>query len=59
MGSISRKLKRQQAKNNGTFIYKKSLAKKFGCSVAELNKRLERREKNLRELEGITDGTGK
>lgn len=56
MGSIERKLKREKAKQNGTFLYKKVLAKKFGCSVSELNKRLERREINLKKLEDKKDG---
>lgn len=57
MSSIKRKLERQKAKQEGTFTYKKVIARKFGCSVPELNKRLKRREKNLRELEGKEDGT--
>ena len=45
MGSIGRKLKRQKQKNEGTLLHKKVIARKFGCSVPELNKRLARREK--------------
>ena len=56
MSSISRKLKRQKAKQDGTFVYKKSLAKKLGCSLPELNERLKRREKNLKELEENDNG---
>lgn len=56
MGSIKRKLERQKAKQDGTLLYKKVLARKFGCSVPELNKRLKRREKNLRELEDNNNG---
>lgn len=56
MSSIKRKLERQKAKEDGTFIYKKALAKKFGCSVPELNKRLKRREENLKKLEDNNDG---
>ena len=52
MGSIARKLQRQKAKADGTLIYKKKVAKKLGCSVSELNDRLKRREKNLKELAG-------
>ena len=52
MGGIARKLQRQKAKADGTLIYKKKAARKLGCSVNELNKRLERREKNLKELTG-------
>lgn len=51
MGSIKRKLERQKAKQDGTLLYKKVLARKFGCSVPELNKRLKRRENNLKKLE--------
>ena len=56
MSNIKRKLKRQKAKQEGTFLYKKVLARKFGCSVTELNKRLERREENLKNLEDKNDG---
>lgn len=56
MSSIKRKLERQKAKQEGTFLYKKVLARKFGCSVSELNERLERREKNLKDLEDRKDG---
>lgn len=56
MGSLMRKQKRQKAKQEGNLLYKKVLARKFGCSVPELNKRLKRREDNLKELEGINDG---
>lgn len=56
MSSITRQLKRQKAKQDGTFIYKKALARKFGCSVPELNKRLKRRENNLKNLEDKNDG---
>lgn len=51
MSSISRKLKRQIQKNNGTLLHKKVLARKMGCkSVEEYNRRMERRERNLREM---------
>ena len=56
MSSIKRKLARQKAKNDGTFIYKKVLAKKFGCSLTELNNRLKQREINLNKLEENNDG---
>lgn len=56
MSSIKRKLERQKAKQDGTFLYKKVLARKFGCSVPELNKRLKRRENNLKKLEGNNNG---
>ena len=52
MSGLARKLQRQKAKADGTLIYKKKVARKLGCSVSELNKRLERREKNLKELAG-------
>jgi hypothetical protein len=56
VSSIKRKLKRNQSKQDGTFLYKKVLAKKFGCSVSELNERLKRREENLKKLEDNNDG---
>lgn len=56
MGSLTRKQKRQKAKQDGTFLYKKVLARKFGCSVPELNNRLKRRENNLKNLEDMNDG---
>ena len=56
MSSITRKSKRNKAKQEGELLYKKVLAKKFGCSVKELNKRLERRERNLKKLEDINNG---
>lgn len=52
MSGLARKLQRQKAKADGTLIYKKKVAKKLGCTVSELNKRLERREKNLKEISG-------
>lgn len=51
MSSFQRKMERQKAKNEGTLLHKKVLAKKFGCSVSQLNKRLKRREENLKKLE--------
>ena len=56
MSSIKRKLERNKAKQEGTLLYKKVLARKFGCSVSELNKRLKRRETNLKKLEGKNNG---
>lgn len=56
MSSIKRKLERQKAKQDGTLLYKKVLARKLGCSVPELNKRLKRRENNLKKLEDNNDG---
>lgn len=56
MSGIARKQKRQKSKQDGTFLYKKVLARKFGCSVPELNKRLKRREENLKKLEDKKDG---
>lgn len=57
MSSFNRKTQRQKAKNDGTLLHKKVIAKKFGCSVPELNKRLKRREENLKKLEDNNDGT--
>ena len=48
MSSIERKLKRQRQKNKGELIHKKVIARKMGCSVPELNKRLKRREKKFK-----------
>lgn len=42
----TRKLKRQIQKNKGTFTYKKVIAKKLGCSVKELDKKLHKKEDN-------------
>ena len=56
MSSLTRKLKRQKAKNDGTFLYKKVVARKLGCSVPELNERLKERELNLKKLEDINNG---
>lgn len=51
MGSITRKLKRQTQKNNGTLVYKKAVAKKLGISVRELNYRLAERDAKLKAME--------
>lgn len=51
MSSFQRKMERAKAKKEGTLPHKKVLAKKFGCSVSQLNKRLKRREENLKKLE--------
>lgn len=56
MSGITRKLRRQKQKNEGSLVHKKVIARKFGCSVQDLNKRLARREKNLRELEDTGNG---
>ena len=50
MSSIKRKLKRHIQKSNGDLVHKKAVAKKLGCTLSELEKRMERREKNLREI---------
>jgi len=52
MSGLNRKMQRQAQKNNGGLDHKKVIAKKLGCSVQELNKRMKRREKNLKELNG-------
>lgn len=49
-------MQRQIQKNNGELTYKKVIARKMGCSVPELNKRLKRREKNLKEMEDNHNG---
>jgi hypothetical protein len=56
MSSLTRKTKRQLQKNKGTFIYKKSVAKKLGCSVSELNRRLADRERKLKAMEENDNG---
>ena len=56
MSGLKRKMQRQIQRNNGELTHKKVIARKMGCSVPELNKRLKRREKNLREMEGKDDG---
>ena len=57
MSSLSRKMQRQIQKNNGTLTHKKVIAKKMGISVSEYDRRMERREKNLREMEDCNNGT--
>ena len=52
MGNIARKLQRAKAKADGTLVQKKVAARKMGISVAEFNRRMERKEKNLREING-------
>lgn len=57
MSSFKRKMQRQIQKNNGTLLHKKVIARKMGCkSVEEYNRRMARREKNLKELEDNKDG---
>lgn len=56
MSGIKRKMQRQIQKNKGELMHKKVIARKLGCSVPELNERLKRREKNLREMEGNHNG---
>lgn len=51
-----RSLKRQRKKSNGTLLHKKALANKLGCTLSELDKRLEKREKNLKDMGEIKDG---
>lgn len=59
MGNLARKLQRQKAKAEGTLVHKKVVAKKLGISVAEYNRRMARREKNLNEFDGgIENGKG-
>lgn len=57
MSSFKRKMQRQIQKNNGTLLHKKVVARKMGCkSVEEYNRRMARREKNLKEMEDNKDG---
>ena len=44
--STIRKMKRQIQKNNGSLTYKKVIAKKLGCSVKQVNKKLKNKEDN-------------
>ena len=47
----------QFQKENGTLLHKKVVARKMGCkSVEEYNRRMARREKNLKEMEDNKDG---
>ena len=52
MSSLERKMKRQIQKDSGNLTYNKVVARKLGCSVSELKKRMKRREKNLKEITG-------
>ena len=57
MSSFKRKMQRQIQKNNGTLLHKKVVARKMGRkSVEEYNRRMARREKNLKEMEDNKDG---
>lgn len=56
MSGLNRKIQRQIQKNNGELTCKKVIARKMGCSVSELNKRLKRRENNLKKMEDKYDG---
>ena len=57
VSSFKRKMQRQIQKNNGTLLHKKVVARKMGCkSVEEYNRRMARREKNLKEMEDNKDG---
>ena len=56
MNFLKRKIQRQIQKNNGELTHKKVVAKKMGISVSEYDRRMERREKNLKEME---DGNNK
>lgn len=49
MSSLKRKMQRQIQRNNGTLEHKKVIARKLGITTKELAKRMERREKNLKE----------
>ena len=57
MSSFKRKMQRQIQKNNGTLLHKKVVARMMGYkSVEEYNRRMARREKNLKEMEDNKDG---
>lgn len=55
MSGFARKIQRQRAKAEGTLVYKKKVARKLGVSVAEFNRRMKRREENLKKLNGGND----
>ena len=57
MSSLKRKIQRQIQNNNGTLTHKKAVARKMGISLGEYNRRMEKREKNLKEMEESTNGT--
>ena len=44
-------MQRQIQKNNGSLLHKKAVARKLGCTVPELNERMAKREKKLKEME--------
>ena len=52
MSKLKRKIQRQLQRSNGELTYKKVVARKLGINVPELNKRMERKEKNLKEITG-------
>lgn len=49
--SSLRKMQRQIQKSKGTLTHKKVIAKKLGCSLAEYDKRMAKREENLKKME--------
>ena len=49
MSSLKRKMQRQIQRNKGTLEHKKVIARKLGITTKELAKRMDRREKNLKE----------
>lgn len=53
--STMRSLKRQIQKSNGKLTHKKVLARKFGCTLKEVNAKLENRKRNLKELGMMED----
>ena len=56
LSNLKRKQKRQKQKTNKELTHKKVIAKKLGCSTtAELDARLARREKNLKEIGEMVD----
>ena len=52
MGSLARKIQRQIQRNNGTLDHKKVIARKLGCSIKELNKRMERKKQKEEDYNG-------
>ena len=56
MSSLKRKVQRKIQKNNGELEHKKVVARTLGISVSEYNRRMKRRDKNLKEKEETDNG---
>ena len=49
-------MQRKIQKNNGELEHKKVVARTLGISVSEYNRRMKRRDKNLKEMEETDNG---